>query len=63
MAIANDLHMLTPGLRGLTGEELDRMDEDTFRPLAAVVDVYSRVSPPIRCAAWTPSRPRDTSWP
>ena len=45
MAIASDLHMFTPGLRGLTGEELDAMDEEAFRPLAAVVDVYSRVSP------------------
>ncbi|MGB9724077.1 MAG: calcium-translocating P-type ATPase, SERCA-type [Chloroflexia bacterium] len=45
MAIASDLYMFTPGLQGLTGEELDRMDEETFRPLAAVVDVYSRVSP------------------
>ncbi len=45
MAIASDLHMFTPGLQGLTGEELDRMNEEEFRPLAAVVDVYSRVSP------------------
>jgi len=45
MAIASDLHMFTPGLQGLTGEELDRLSDDEFRPLAPVVDVYSRVSP------------------
>ena len=45
MAIASDLHMFTPGLQGLTGEELDRMGEEEFHPLAAVVDVYARVSP------------------
>jgi len=45
MAIASDLHMFTPGLQGLTGEELDRMDDADFRPLASIVDVYARVSP------------------
>ncbi len=45
MAIASDLHMFTPGLQGLTGEELDRMDDSEFLPLAPVVDVYARVSP------------------
>ncbi len=45
MAIASDLHLFTPGLQGLTGEELDQMDDATFLPLAGVVDVYSRVSP------------------
>jgi len=45
MAIASDLHMFTPGLEGLTGEDLDRMDDEDFLPLAGVVDVYSRVSP------------------
>jgi Ca2+-transporting ATPase len=45
MAIASDLHMFTPGLQGLTGEELNHLDDEAFRPLALVVDVYSRVSP------------------
>jgi Ca2+-transporting ATPase len=45
MAIASDLHMFTPGLQGLTGEELDKLSEEEFRPLAPIVDVYSRVSP------------------
>ena len=45
MAIASDLHMFTPGLDGLTGEELDKLDDEAFRPLAPIVDVYSRVSP------------------
>ncbi len=45
LAIASDLHMFTPGLEGLTGEELDRLDDAEFLPLAEVVDVYSRVSP------------------
>ncbi len=45
MAIASDLKMFTPGLQGLTGEEIDRLSDDEFRRLADVVDVYSRVSP------------------
>ena len=45
MAIASDLHMFTPGLQGLTGEELDKLNDDEFRALALEVDVYSRVSP------------------
>lgn len=45
MAIANDLHMFTPGLEGLTGEELDDLDDERFLPLAQEVDVYARVSP------------------
>ncbi|MBN1484730.1 MAG: cation-translocating P-type ATPase [Chloroflexia bacterium] len=45
MAIANDLHMFTPGLKGLTGAELEEMDQDEFRQVAQIVDVYARVSP------------------
>ncbi len=45
MAIANDLHMFTPGLKGLTGEELDTLSEEKFLELAPIVDVYARVSP------------------
>jgi Ca2+-transporting ATPase len=45
MAIANDLHMFTPGLKGLTGAELEQMDEAGFLSLAQIVDVYARVSP------------------
>jgi Ca2+-transporting ATPase len=45
MAIASDLHMFTPGLQGLTGEELDKLSDEAFAALAEEVDVYSRVSP------------------
>jgi Ca2+-transporting ATPase len=45
MAIANDLHMFTPGLKGLTGAELEQMDVSEFLPVAQIVDVYARVSP------------------
>ncbi|MGC8874254.1 MAG: cation-translocating P-type ATPase [Chloroflexia bacterium] len=45
MAIASDLHLFTPGLQGLTGEELDHLEDLEFQPLASVVDVYARVSP------------------
>jgi len=45
MAIANDLHMFTPGLKGLTGEELERIEDEEFLALAPIVDVYARVSP------------------
>jgi Ca2+-transporting ATPase len=44
-AIAGELGMFTPGPDGLTGEEMDRLDEKAFGELAPVVDVYSRVSP------------------
>jgi len=45
MAIASDLHMFTPGLQGLTGEELDKLSDEEFHRIAREADVYSRVSP------------------
>jgi Ca2+-transporting ATPase len=44
-AIAGELGMFTPGPDGLTGEELEKLDDAEFAKLAPVLDVYSRVSP------------------
>ncbi len=44
-AIAGELGMFTPGPDGLTGEEMDKLDDAEFGRLAPVLDVYSRVSP------------------
>ncbi len=44
-AIAGELGMFTPGPDGLTGEEMEKLDDEEFGRLAPVLDVYSRVSP------------------
>jgi Ca2+-transporting ATPase len=44
-AIAGELGMFTPGPDGLTGAELEELEDEALRELAPVLDVYSRVSP------------------
>ena len=44
-AIAGELGMFTPGPDGLTGAELEELEDEALQELAPVLDVYSRVSP------------------
>ncbi|MBC7260893.1 MAG: HAD-IC family P-type ATPase, partial [Chloroflexi bacterium] len=45
VAIAKELDFLTEGHLALTGQELDRMDDEEFIQVVNSVDVYARVSP------------------
>ena len=45
VAIADELHLLSPGGRVLTGAELDQLDDETFIGIVEEVEVYARVSP------------------
>ncbi len=45
VAIANDLELLRPQGRAITGADLDKMDEDEFLSQVEEIDVYARVSP------------------
>jgi len=64
MAIASDLHMFTPGLQGLTGEEdgqAGMTKPSTSWPWRwTSTPAYHRST---RCASWTPSNPWGKSWP
>lgn len=44
-AIAEELDLLSPGGRVLTGAELDQLDDETFIDIVEEVEVYARVSP------------------
>jgi len=44
-AIAEQIGLLQPGHRVLTGAELDRIDDEAFREVVAATDVFARVSP------------------
>jgi Ca2+-transporting ATPase len=44
-AIAEQIGLLQPGHRVLTGGELDDIDDSAFREAVGVIDVYARVSP------------------
>ena len=45
VAIAEELDLLSPGGRVLTGAELDKLDDDTFTDMVEGIEVYARVSP------------------
>jgi Ca2+-transporting ATPase len=45
MAIAQELDLLSPGARALTGAELDQLADGQFAGLVEEVQVYARVSP------------------
>ncbi len=45
VAIADELHLLSPGGRVLTGADLDQLDDETFAEMVEEVEVYARVSP------------------
>ncbi len=45
VAIADELALLSPGGRVLTGVELDQLDDETFADMVEEVEVYARVSP------------------
>ncbi len=45
VAIADELALLSPGGRVLTGAELDQLDDETFADRVEEVEVYARVSP------------------
>ena len=45
VAIADELALLSPGGRVLTGAELDQLDDETFIGIVEEVEVYARVSP------------------
>jgi Ca2+-transporting ATPase len=45
VAIAQELDLLSPEGKVLTGAELDRLDDTTFTDMVEEVDVYARVSP------------------
>jgi len=45
VAIADELALLSPGGRVLTGAELDQLDDETFADMVEEVEVYARVSP------------------
>jgi Ca2+-transporting ATPase len=45
VAIARDLGFFGPGSRAMTGEELDRLDDDAFAAEVERTAVYARVSP------------------
>ncbi|HET7009987.1 MAG TPA: cation-translocating P-type ATPase [Anaerolineales bacterium] len=44
-AIAEEIGLLRPGHRVLTGAEIDAVDDEAFRETVGSVDVYARVSP------------------
>jgi Ca2+-transporting ATPase len=44
-AIAEDIGLIQPGHKVLTGMDLDKLSEDEMREAAKVTDVYARVSP------------------
>jgi len=45
MAIAQELDLLSPGAKALTGAELDQLEDVQFADLVQEVQVYARVSP------------------
>jgi len=45
VAISEELNLLSPGGRVLTGAELDQLDDETFTEIVEGVEVYARVSP------------------
>ncbi len=45
VAIADELALLSPGGRVLTGADLDQLDDATFAEMVEGVEVYARVSP------------------
>ncbi|MGA9351985.1 MAG: cation-translocating P-type ATPase, partial [Anaerolineae bacterium] len=45
IAISDELDLLSPGGRVLTGAELDHLDDETFADMVEEVEVYARVSP------------------
>jgi Ca2+-transporting ATPase len=60
MAIAQELDLLLPGGRALTGAELDQLEDGQFANLVAEVQVYARVSPSTRSGLWRHGRARAT---
>jgi len=45
MAVAQEINLLRPGARVLTGADLDKLDDKAFIDQVDEVDVYARVSP------------------
>jgi Ca2+-transporting ATPase len=45
VAISEELDLLSPGGRVLTGAELDQLDDETFTDMVEGIEVYARVSP------------------
>jgi Ca2+-transporting ATPase len=45
VAISEELDLLSPGGRVLTGAELNQLDDETFTDMVEEVEVYARVSP------------------
>jgi Ca2+-transporting ATPase len=45
LAIANEIGLLSPGGKVLTGSELDRMSQEDLAAIVESVDAYARVSP------------------
>jgi Ca2+-transporting ATPase len=45
IAIAQQIGLLRPGARAITGAELDAMDEASFEQVVEEIDVYARTSP------------------
>jgi len=62
-AIAENIGLLRPGHKVMTGAQLDEIDDATLKTEVEQTDVFARVSPNTKCVSWTRSKPTVRSWP